>query len=107
MPCFRDPMLLKIALQNDESLRCTREWLSTALKNLRSEITNYESNMFKMTSSSRGQTIGMQLAHEYGFEMLRLRVRLFENLLALTSEPEKLDAFPFNEQELENRVAAL
>ena len=107
MPCFRDPMLLKIAMQNDSSLRCAREWISTALKNLRSEITQYQSDMSKMTSAGRGQTIGMQLAYEYGFEMLRLRVRLFENLLALTSDPERANSVAFHERESDDRVVAL
>jgi hypothetical protein len=39
--------------------------------------------------------------------MLRLRVRLFENLLALTSDPERVDAVAFHEHEPNDRVAAL
>ncbi|HIF95411.1 MAG TPA: PadR family transcriptional regulator [Myxococcales bacterium] len=107
MPCFRDPMLLKIAMQNDDSLRCAREWISAALKNLRGEIIKYQSNMSKIVSAGRGETIGMQLAYEYGFEMLRLRVRLFENLLALTSDPERVATVAFQEHESNDQVAVL
>jgi hypothetical protein len=49
----------------------------------------------------------MQLAYEYGFEMLRLRVRLFENLLALTSDPERANSVAFHERESDDRVVAL
>jgi len=90
-PCFRDQLLLKVVMQSDETIRYARGWIAESLESLRSEITAYESNMSTIVSTmettGRHQTLGLQLAHEYGFEMLRLRVRLLEMILAMTQNP--------------------
>jgi DNA-binding PadR family transcriptional regulator len=92
-PCFRDQMLLKIVMQSDETIRYARNWIADCLESLRVEIANYESNMSKMAMATNEQSLGMQLAHEYGFEMLRLRVRLLEKILAMTQETTTVDHF--------------
>ena len=86
-PCFRDQLLLKIVMQSDETIRYARGWITKSLESLRAEITAYQSNISSMTKVGSEQTLGLQLAHEYGFEMLRLRVRLFEKILAMTQDP--------------------
>jgi hypothetical protein len=45
-----------------------------------------------MEEAGRHQTLGLQLAHEYGFEMLRLRVRLLEKILVMTQDPNIVTA---------------
>ena len=91
-PCFRDQLLLKVVMQSDETIRYARGWIAESLESLRSEITAYESNMLAMEEDGRHQTMGLQLAHEYGFEMLRLRVRLLEKILAMTQDPNIVTA---------------
>jgi DNA-binding PadR family transcriptional regulator len=91
-PCFRDQLLLKVVMQSDETIRYARGWIAESLESLRSEITAYESNMLAMEEAGRHQTLGLQLAHEYGFEMLRLRVRLLEKILVMTQDPNIVTA---------------
>jgi len=86
-PCFRDQLLLKVVMQSDETIQYARGWIAKSLESLRSEITAYESNMSTIEAGGRHQTLGLKLAHEYGFEMLRLRVRLLEKILAMTQNP--------------------
>jgi len=83
-PCFRDQMLLKIVMHSETSLRDARDAVEKALEELRSEIGYYLSNKGEMSS----KTVGMGLAHEYGFEMLRLRARFLEQVLSWTHSKE-------------------
>jgi DNA-binding PadR family transcriptional regulator len=80
VPCLRDQMLLKIVMHGDHSLQDAREGIKKALEELRGDVALHESDKGADTTS----TVGMELAREYGFEMLRLRVRFFEQVLALT-----------------------
>jgi hypothetical protein len=73
-------MLLKIVMHGDHSLQDAREGIKKALEELRGDVALHESDKGADTTS----TVGMELAREYGFEMLRLRVRFFEQVLALT-----------------------
>ncbi|HIG01602.1 MAG TPA: PadR family transcriptional regulator [Myxococcales bacterium] len=102
-PCFRDQLLLKVVMQTDETIKYARGWIAESLESLRSEITAYESNMSTimstMETTGRNQTLGLQLAHEYGFEMLRLRVRLLEKILAMTQDPNIVTAPAFHQDE--------
>ena len=91
-PCFRDQLLLKVVMQSDETIKYARGWIAESLESLRGEITAYESNMSTMEETGRHQTLGLQLAHEYGFEMLRLRVRLLEKILVMTQDPNIVTA---------------
>ena len=104
-PCFRDQLLLKVVMQSDETIKYARGWIAESLESLRGEITAYESNMSTMETTGRHQTLGLQLAHEYGFEMLRLRVRLLEKILAMTQDPNIVTA-PEHYQD-ERRSASL
>ena len=92
-PCFRDQMLLKIVMLGDHSLQGAREGIEKVLEELRSEIAFYESNI----TSAGAKTVGMELAHEYGFEMLRLRVGFFERILSLTRQAEDHSAGDYDE----------
>jgi len=98
-PCFRDQLLLKVVMQTDETIKYARGWIAESLESLRSEITAYESNMSTLETTGRHQTLGLQLAHEYGFEMLRLRVRLLEKILAMTQDPNIVTAPAFDQDE--------
>ncbi len=84
-PCLHDQTLLKIVMQENEHAQHSRNWIALALESLRQEIAEFETNM----ASQETKTLGTELAHEYGFEMLRLRVRLFEKMLALTRDSQE------------------
>lgn len=74
----RDQMVLKIAMQNDESIPMSRAWLEEALDELRSEIEQHEQRMQIDSESARYARLTMQ----YGAELLDLRRRFFEQVLA-------------------------
>jgi DNA-binding PadR family transcriptional regulator len=86
-PCFRDQMLLKIVMQSDDTIHYARDWIKASLETLREEIANYQSDISSIMKNAP-TTAGTELAHEYGFELLRLRARLFEQILVLTNEPK-------------------
>ena len=100
-PCFRDQMLLKIVMHSESGLRDARDGIEKALEELRNEIAFYQSNKNAMSS----KTAGADLAHEYGFEMLRLRVRFFEQILSWT-QSEEATRNGHNQQEDHWNVAA-
>ena len=84
-PCLRDQMLLKIVMHDENSLSDAREGIENTLKELRSEVVDYQQNA---RAKAGNKTVGMELANEYGFEMLRLRVRFLEQILSLTRPDE-------------------
>ena len=86
-PCFRDQMLLKIVMQSDDTIHYARDWIKASLETLREEIATYQSDISSIMRNAP-TTVGTDLAHEYGFELLRLRARFFEQILVLTSEPQ-------------------
>lgn len=103
-PCFRDQTLLKIVMQSDDSIHHARDWIKASLETLREEIATYQSDISSIMKNSPN-TVGSELAHEYGFELLRLRARFFEQILLLTSEPE--DLAPEKYTDTASQVAAL
>jgi DNA-binding PadR family transcriptional regulator len=103
-PCFRDQMLLKIVMQSDDTIRYARSWIEDSLEILREEIAAYETDISSIMANAP-KTVGMELAHEYGFELLRLRARLFEQILVLTREPR--EPTPASYQRTDDRLAAL
>jgi PadR family transcriptional regulator AphA len=74
---FRDHMLLKIAMQSDDTIRYARLWIEEALNDLRKEYDQYRLQLESDETMARYT----RLAMEYGLEMVELRVRFFEQVL--------------------------
>lgn len=77
-PSFRDQLVLKIAMQSEDTMGMSREWVEEALAAVREELFHHERHI-----EERGE-LG-QYAHralEYGADLLRLRMRFLEDVLA-------------------------
>ncbi len=86
---FRDQMLLKIAMQSDETMKDAREWLEAELAEVESE---FQENLEAGTSIPQVSKYA-RLAMSYGTELVRLRKRFLEQVLA-ASESAHRDAVP-------------
>jgi DNA-binding PadR family transcriptional regulator len=80
---FRDHMLLKIAMQTDDTIRYARLWIEEALLDLRKEYDHYRNELEADESLARYTRVAMQ----YGLEMVELRVRFFEQVLETARQP--------------------
>jgi DNA-binding PadR family transcriptional regulator len=80
---FRDHLLLKIAMQSDETIGSARAWIDDALSDLHKEYAHYRSELDRDSSLARYT----RLAMEYGLEMVELRMRFLERILASTEQP--------------------
>jgi PadR family transcriptional regulator AphA len=74
----RDQMVLKIAMQNDESLPLSRAALEGALDELKSEIEHHRQRIEEESPSAKYARLTLR----YGAELLDLRRRFFEQVLA-------------------------
>ncbi len=79
---LRDEMLLKLALQQEETFDKAREWLAANLESLLVEIDAGERRLEDVGNLSP-QT---RMVMEFGVEMNRLRARFYQRLLE--SKPE-------------------
>ena len=76
---LRDQMLLRIVLHGKQDSPLSLSWISTSLESLEVEM-----KAFEAAAASREQkTQGMEVVEEFGLEVLKLRVRLFQKLLDL------------------------
>lgn len=74
---LRDQMLLKIAMQRDETMDVSRQWIERALADLDEEIQRHDRQV--RTADDR---LGYaSIAMEYGADMLQLRRRLLQRVL--------------------------
>ena len=78
---FRDQLVLKVAMQSDETIRVSRTWLEEAITALDDEIEKQDQGLGGSVDSAKYA----QLAADYGTEMLRLRRRFLEQVLAEAS----------------------
>ena len=76
-PSFRDQMLLKIAMQRDDTMEISRNWVETALRDLEVEIERHEKQLQGVSEHAQYA----RLAIEYGMDMLQLRKRFLERVL--------------------------
>jgi len=76
-PSFRDQVVLKIAMQSDETMATSREWIEEALEDVREALDVHRREL--ESGSERGPYA--HLALEYGAELLRLRLRFLEDVL--------------------------
>jgi len=82
-PSLRDQMLLKIVMQGDETIGGARQWLETALDDLRNEISVYSSEM----GTEGPVSVSAELVRDFGLELLHMRARLVERVLEVAKEP--------------------
>lgn len=83
---FRDHMLLKIAMQSDETIRLARVWIEEALNELRVEHEHHRMELEADQSIARYT----RLAMVYGLEMVALRIRFLEQILETSRQSESV-----------------
>lgn len=82
---FRDQMLLKIAMQSDDTIGPAQYWIEEVLAELRREHDQQARNM----EPDGDQTSYARLAMAYGLEMVRLRIRFLEQVLGATAGEQR------------------
>ncbi len=76
-PSLRDQMLLKIAMQREDTMEISRHWVAQALAEVETEIERHD----KQLATADGATHYAQLVAEYGVEILKLRRRFLQRVL--------------------------
>jgi len=84
-PSFRDQVVLKIAMHSDEWMDGSREWIEEALVAVREDLERHQ----KQIDSRVDRGPYARLALEYGAELLRLRQRFLEDVLAHNAAPRE------------------
>ena len=79
---LHDPMLLQVALQREESVEIARHWLEAAIAELDEQIEHHRLEMQQNVETSDYA----RLAMEYRADVLGLRRRLLESVLARAAE---------------------
>lgn len=74
---IRDPLLLKVSMLDDGDFLEASRWLTETADRIRSEIVENEARLARSSGAA-----GTRLAGEYGLELLRLRLRLLERVIA-------------------------
>lgn len=81
---FRDQLVLKVAMQSDETIRVSKAWLREAIDALDGEIAKQDEGLEGSAESAKYA----RLAAEYGAGMLRLRRQFLEQVLAEADQTE-------------------
>lgn len=84
----RDQALLKIAMQNDETIGSARRWIQDALRKLDSELQELGQGGIKNGMASAYS----DLALNYGEELIMLRKRFLEKVLEVSGSDQRSSA---------------
>jgi len=84
---IRDPLLLKVSMLDDADLLDASDWLTETADRIRNEIAENEVRLARS-----GGATGTRLAGEYGLDLLRLRLRLLEGVIAAGAPTEAVSA---------------
>ena len=100
-PSFRDQMLLKIAMQSDETMPEARAWLEETLTEVEAELADH----LEMAENIPQVSKYAQLALEYGGELISLRTRFLKKVLA-SSEVSNRGAISRRAEDTQRSISA-
>ncbi len=83
----RDQMLLKVSMLDDTTLPAASGWLDEAIEQIREQLATAMSE-----TDDETQTPYTRISHEYGRELLRLRLRLLERVRDVEASEQKASA---------------